>query len=47
MINDKKSTNIFLTDKILNYCGYKIINNKLVKSKYEPDPNKKRGNNYD
>ncbi len=30
-----------LSVSVLAYCGYKIVNNQLSKSKYEPDPNKK------
>lgn len=26
-----------LSDAVLAYCGYKIVNNKLVKSEYEPN----------
>ena len=29
-----------LSDRVLKYCGYKIENGKLVRTKYEPDPNK-------
>ena len=29
-----------LSAAVLAYCGYKIVNNQLSKSKYEPDPNK-------
>lgn len=29
-----------LSAAVLAYCGYKIIDNKLSKTKYEPDPNK-------
>ena len=29
-----------LSASVLAYCGYKIINNQLTKTDYEPDPNK-------
>ncbi|MGP1415314.1 MAG: hypothetical protein ACTTJ6_05170 [Treponema sp.] len=29
-----------ISGSILAYCGYKIVDNKLVKTYYEPDPNK-------
>jgi hypothetical protein len=29
-----------LSASVLAYCGYKIINNQLTKTEYEPDPNK-------
>ena len=30
-----------LSASVLAYCGYKIINNQLTKTEYEPDPNKR------
>lgn len=30
-----------LSAAVLAYCGYKIVNKQLSKSKYDPDPNKK------
>lgn len=41
-----KKTNIssigvgVLSASVLAYCGYKIVNNQLSKTKYEPNPNK-------
>ena len=29
-----------LTASVLGYCGYKIVNNKLQKTKYESNPYK-------
>ena len=29
-----------LSASVLAYCGYKIVNNQLSKTKYEPNPNK-------
>jgi hypothetical protein len=29
-----------LTASVLAYCGYKLVDNKLKKTKYESDPNK-------
>lgn len=29
-----------LSAAVLAYCGYKLIDNKLSKTEYEPDPNK-------
>ncbi|MGP1459210.1 MAG: hypothetical protein ACTTKL_07855 [Treponema sp.] len=29
-----------LSAAVLAYCGYKIIDNQLRKTEYEPDPNK-------
>lgn len=42
--NNKSKTKAvvgILSTAVLAYCGYKIVNNQLSKSKYEPDPNKK------
>ena len=44
-INTSKSSSFslttgILTTSVLDYCGYKIINNKLQKSKYESNPYK-------
>lgn len=30
-----------LSAAVLAYCGYKLIDNKLSKTDYEPDPNKR------
>lgn len=32
-----------LSAAVLAYCGYKLIDNKLNKTEYEPDPNKETG----
>ena len=29
-----------LSASVLAYCGYKLINNQLSRTEYEPDPNK-------
>ena len=34
-----KEINVF-SPYVLAYCGYEIVGNKLVKTYYEPDPNK-------
>lgn len=34
-----------LSASVLAYCGYKVINNQLSKTKYEPNPNKPIKNN--
>ena len=36
----KKAVLYGLSASVLAYCGYKIVKNRLVKSKYDPDPNK-------
>ena len=29
-----------LSASVLAYCGYKLINNQLSRTEYDPDPNK-------